>query len=141
MLELFASARDEFKMLMADESQLAALMSMQFNFQQQQYQDGYPDATDNIILLHQEPIGRMFVHESDRVVTLVDIALLPEYRGRGLGKHLLDDLLTHAASAKKPVRLHVLKTNPARKLYQRLGFQAVSEDSMYCEMICEPGTI
>lgn len=138
MLKLFASTRDEFKMLMADESQLAALMSMQFSFQQQQYQDGYPDAHDNIILLHQEPIGRMFVHESDRAVTLVDIALLPEYQKMGFGKQLLDELLTHAAAVKKPVRLHVLKTNPARNLYQRLGFQNVSEDSMYCEMICEP---
>src|SRR6185295_17431921 len=75
LLKVFASTRDEFKMLMVDESQLAALMSMQFNFQRQQYQDGYPDAIDSIILLHQEPIGRMFVHESDRAVTLVDIAL------------------------------------------------------------------
>src|ERR1043166_1991313 len=116
--KLFASTRDEFKMMLADESQLAALMNMQFSFQQQQYQDGYPGARDNIILLHQESIGRMFVHENDRAVTLVDIALLPEYRGRGFGKQLLDDLLTHAASAKKPVRLHVLKTNPARKISQ-----------------------
>jgi ribosomal protein S18 acetylase RimI-like enzyme len=141
LLKLFAGTRDEFKMLMVDESQFAALMSMQFSFQQQQYHDGYPNAIDNIIVLHQEPIGRMFVHESNRAVTLVDIALLPEYRGRGFGKQLLDEVLTHAASVKKAVRLHVLKTNPARNLYQRLGFQDVSEDSMYYEMICEPGTI
>jgi ribosomal protein S18 acetylase RimI-like enzyme len=140
LLQLFASTRDEFKMLL-DESQLASLMNMQFNFQQQQYQNGYPDARDNIILLHQEPIGRMFVAEDKRVITVVDIALLPDYRKMGFGKQLLDELLTHAASSKKPVRLHVLKTNPARNLYQRLGFQDVSEDSMYYEMICEPRTI
>jgi ribosomal protein S18 acetylase RimI-like enzyme len=138
LLKLFASTREEFKMLIADENQLAALMSMQFNFQKQQYQDGYPSATDNIILLHQDAIGRMLVDESARNITLVDIALLPEHRNMGFGKQLLDDLLTRAAAVKKPVRLHVVKTNPARNLYQRLGFQAVSEDSIYCEMICEP---
>jgi ribosomal protein S18 acetylase RimI-like enzyme len=138
--KVFASTRDEFQMLIADEGQLAALISMQFNFQQQQYRDGYPDARDNIILLRQEPIGRVFVHENHRAVTLVDIALLPEHRKLGFGKQLLDDLLTHAASVAKPVRLHVMRTNPARKLYQRLGFQEISEDSMYYEMICEPRT-
>src|ERR1043166_7292156 len=102
-------------MMLADESQLAALMNMQFSFQQQQYQDGYPGASDNIILLHQESIGRMFGHENDRAVTLVGLARCPQYRGRGSGSQLLDDLLTHAASAKKPVRLPCLKTNPARK--------------------------
>jgi ribosomal protein S18 acetylase RimI-like enzyme len=136
--KLFASTRDEFRMLIADENQLAALVSMQFNFQRRQYQSGYPGGEDNIILLNQEPVGRMFVDENDRAITLVDVALLPEYRNRGIGRQLLDDLLSRAASARKPVGLHVMKTNPARNLYQRLGFHDVNEDSMYYEMICEP---
>jgi ribosomal protein S18 acetylase RimI-like enzyme len=140
LLKLFASTRDEFRMLITDESQLAALISMQFNFQMQQYRDGYPDGQDDIILLHDEPIGRMFVDEGERVITLVDVAVLPEYRNRGIGRELLHDLLVRAASAKKPVRLHVLKSNPARRLYQRLGFRDVGEDSMYYEMICETTT-
>jgi ribosomal protein S18 acetylase RimI-like enzyme len=136
--KLFASTRDEFRILIADENQLAALVSMQFNFQRRQYQSGYPGGEDNIILLNQEPIGRMLVDENDRAITLVDVALLPEYRNRGIGRQLLDELLGRAASARKPVRLHVMKTNPARNLYQRLGFHAIGEDSMYYEMICEP---
>jgi len=138
---LFASTRDEFKMVITDESQFAALISMQFNFQKQQYQDGYPSGRDDIILLHDEPIGRIFVDESDRAVTLVDVALLPEYRNQGIGQKLLADLLAHAASVQKPVRLHVFKNNPARNLYERLGFRQISEDSMYYEMICEPQTV
>src|SRR6185503_9496607 len=85
LLEVFASTRDDFKMLISDENQLAALISMQFNFQRQQYQDGYPDGEDNIILSNRQPIGRMFTSEGDRTITLVDIALLPEYRNSGIG--------------------------------------------------------
>jgi ribosomal protein S18 acetylase RimI-like enzyme len=140
LLKLFASTRDEFKMLMADESQLAALMSMQFNLQRQQYQDSYPGGEDRIILSNGLPVGRMFTSEGERAITLVDIALLPENRNAGIGRRLLEELLTDAAEKRKAVRLHVFKTNPARRLYERLGFRDTSEDSMYCEMICEPQT-
>jgi ribosomal protein S18 acetylase RimI-like enzyme len=141
LLKLFAATRDEFKMLIADENQLAALMSMQFNLQRQQYQAGYPDGRDNIILSHGLPVGRMFTSEGERAITLVDIALLPENRNAGIGRRLLDELLRAAAEKKKAVRLHVFKTNPARHLYERLGFRDTSEDSMYYEMICEPQTM
>jgi len=114
---LFASTRsDEFKFL-ADPSQLEALISMQFNLQRQQYESGYPGADHSIILQNGQPIGRLFVHEGEREVTLVDIALLPECRNCGIGRYLLDQLLTKAASAQKAIRLHVVKTNPARRLY------------------------
>ena len=135
--ELFASTRDEFKMLIADEGQLAALITMQFNFQRQQFRDGYPESKDNLVLLDEKPIGRLLVDEGDPV-TLVDVALLPAYRNRGIGRQLLDDLLAQAGRARKAVRLQVVKTNPARHLYERLGFRQVSEDSVYCKMICEP---
>jgi len=141
LLKLFASTRDEFKMLIADENQLAVLISMQFNFQRQQYQDGYPDGQDNIILNNRQPIGRMFTSEGDQTMTLVDIALLPEYRNGGIGRRLLDELLKSAAEKGKSVTLHVFKTNPARHLYERLGFRDRSEDSMYYEMIYEPQTM
>lgn len=141
LLEVFASTRDEFRLLIPDESQLAALMSMQFSLQRRQYQDAYPHAQDHIILKRSEPVGRMLINESERTVTLVDIALLPEHRNEGIGGRLLDDLLKQAAGAKKTVTLHVLKTNRARNLYERLGFRKVGEDSMYDEMICEHLTV
>jgi len=138
LLALFASTRDEFNLLIPDQNQLAALMSMQFNFQRQQYQDGYPNGKDHIILGDGQPIGRMFTNENERAITLVDIALLPESRNKGIGGQLLDGLLTRAKDAGKAVTLHVLKTNRARNLYERLGFRTISEDSMYYEMAWDP---
>lgn len=141
LLKLFASTRDEFRMLIADESQLTALLSMQFNFQRQQFRDGYPDSKDHLVLLNDEPIGRILVDESDNMITLIDVALLPEYRNQGIGRQLLNNLIEQARGAQKAVILHVIKTNPARNLYERLGFRHVSEDGMYYEMIFEPRPI
>jgi ribosomal protein S18 acetylase RimI-like enzyme len=80
----------------------------------------------------------MLVDESEREFVLVDLALLPEHRKFGIGTRLLNDLLRRAVEARKPIRLHVLKSNPARRLYERLGFSLVKEESMYLEMIFEP---
>ena len=137
--QLFASTRmDEFKFLLADETQLETLVRMQFNLQRQQYDAGYPEADHKIILRNGQPIGRLFVDESDEEFTLVDVALLAEHRNSGLGTYLIQRLLRRATNKGKRVRLHVLKSNPAQRLYERLGFSRVSEDGMYCEMLCEP---
>jgi len=137
LLKLFGSTRiDEFKFL-ADANQIDALIGMQFNLQRRQYEAGYPDAEHNIILSDGQPVGRIFVDESEREIALVDVALIPEFRNKGIGRYLLDLLLARAAAVKKPVRLHVSKLNPARRLYERLGFSVVSEDGMYFEMVCK----
>lgn len=137
LLRLFGSTRiDEFKFLDADAAQLEALIKMQFNLQRQQYEAGYPDAEHNIILYDGQLSGRIFIDEGEREITLVDVALLPEYRNNGVGRYLLDQLLDRAAAARKPIRLHVAKANPARRLYERVGFSIVDEDGMYFEMLC-----
>jgi ribosomal protein S18 acetylase RimI-like enzyme len=138
LLELFASTRmDEFKFI-EDETQLDGLIRMQFNLQRQQYQAGYPEGEHEVILWNDELIGRMFIDEGDRELALVDISLLPAYRNSGIGTYLLGRLLNRATGAGKPVRLHVYKSNPARVLYERLGFSKVGEEGLYIEMLREP---
>ncbi len=137
--QLFASTRmDEFRFLLADETQVESLVRMQFNLQRQQYDAGYPEADHNIIIREGQPIGRLLVDESDEEFTLVDVALLAEHRNSGLGTYLIQQLLRRATNQGKRVRLHVLKSNPAQRLYERLGFSRVAEDGMYFEMLCEP---
>ena len=68
----------------------------------------------------------------------MDIALLPEHRNRGLGGALVRELLDEAAAAGCLVSLHVEENNPARRLYQRLGFRDVADVSFYKLMHWEP---
>ena len=138
LLHLFAGTRPEFDLLDLPESQKQALVSMQFRAQRQQYDGSYPQAESRIILRDKHPIGRMLVDRTAPEITLIDIALLPEHRNAGIGTHLIKELLAEAAGAKKPVRLHVFKSNPALRLYERLGFSRVGDQSMYFEMIFQP---
>jgi ribosomal protein S18 acetylase RimI-like enzyme len=138
LAQLFASTRPEFSFLDLPESEKQFLMTIQFNAQRQQYDASYPEAESGIILLDGEPIGRIMVDRNEREFTLIDIALSPEHRNAGIGTNMIRDLLREAGAARKPVRLHVAKSNPAQRLYERLGFSRVSDQSMYFEMRFEP---
>ena len=58
----------------------------------------------------------------------------PGLRGRGIGTGLLKDLLAEAAEKGRPVRLKVVLTNPARRLYERQGFIGLGNDGVYEQM-------
>lgn len=135
LLKLFATTRaDELALMNWDENQKEAFIVMQFNAQNRQYVMSYPEADNSIIVWNDAPIGRLVVDKGEREFTLVDIALLPAHRGAGMGTHLIGDLLREAAAAGKPVKLNVWHSNPAKGLYQRLGFSAASDDGVYSEM-------
>ena len=136
--ELFASTRPEFSLLDLPDSQKQALLSMQFNAQRQQYDQVYPRAENRIVLQDDRQLGRILIDQSEDEMTLIDIALLPEHRNAGVGTSLLQGLLAEARAARKPVRLHVWKSNPAFHLYERLGFSVVGDQSSYLEMLFQP---
>lgn len=137
--QLFATTRaDELALMPWDANQKETFISMQFNAQDQQYAMSYPQADHNIILLRDVPIGRMMAARNDTAISLVDIALVPEFRNVGIGTGLIKDLLNEAAAVGKPVRLHVFNSSPAMRLYARLGFSRVGADAVYVEMIWLP---
>lgn len=111
---------------------------MQFNAQRQQYDEVYPQAENRIVLQDDRPVARILVDRSEHEITLIDIALLPEYRNAGIGTRLVQKLQAEAVAARKPVRLHVWKSNPALHLYERLGFSIVRDQSSYLEMLFQP---
>ena len=87
----------------------------------------YPNIEHSIILDGVRPIGRLMISRMEDEIRLVDIALLSEVRGNGIGAKLIADLLVIAQRENKPLRLHVEKFNRALQLYQRLGFRIIED--------------
>jgi ribosomal protein S18 acetylase RimI-like enzyme len=138
-MSLFASTRsDELALLASDRNLMEAFLSMQFNAQTSQYEMSYPQADHSIILWNDAPIGRTLINRGAHEFTLVDIALLPAHRGTGIGTYLLQRLLDEATEARKPIKLNVWQSNPAKRLYERMGFLATEEAGVYCEMWWKP---
>ena len=106
--------------------------------QRRHYQMAYPDAEHRIILFEANPAGRTLVSRTEQEILLVDIALLPEYRGRGIGEALIRELIDEATAKAVPVKLHVEKHNRAARLYDRLGFTVIGDTGVYYEMERRP---
>ena len=139
LLNLFATTREtELGALNLDDRQKKLFIAMQFNAQKTQYATIYPKADSKVILSNNDPVGRLIVDRAEREFTLVDISLLPTHRGKGVGGQLIKNLLRDAAAQEKAVRLSVWQTNPAKKLYERLGFATVDDAGVYCEMCWTP---
>lgn len=120
-------------------AQQEMFLRMQFNAQYRSYEAVYGQAEHQIVEQDGKPVGRIMVLWEKDFALLVDIALLAEHRGRAIGGDLLRDLIQKCTDAGVPLRLQVLKNNPALGLYQRLGFISTGEDQMYIQMERQPG--
>jgi ribosomal protein S18 acetylase RimI-like enzyme len=139
LFRLYASTRQsEFLAVGLSPGQLEPLLRMQFAAQSQWYETAYPGSDHQIATIDESPIGRIIVLRASDAVILVDIALMPEHRGKGIGETLLRDLLEESDKQGLPLRLQVLKNNPAMHLYERLGFVKTGEDQMYWKMERKP---
>ncbi len=138
LFELYSSTRlEELASWGWDETQQQAFLSLQFRGQRAHY-SGYPNVDHQIILADGKPIGRLFISRLAGEIRLVDIALIPRYRGRGIGQQLIQGLLEEATRAGKVVRLHVEESNRALRLYHRLGFEIADDAGPHWLMIWRP---
>jgi ribosomal protein S18 acetylase RimI-like enzyme len=108
--------------------QRVAFVRSQYEAQRTHYEREFPAADRSIVLVAGEPVGRLVVDRRPDEVRVVDVSLLPEYRGRGVGTALLEELVAEASGTGRPLRLHVRPDNPARRLYLRLGLRVVGHE-------------
>lgn len=138
--EVYACSRDaEVAAFGWDEVQRAAFLAMQFSIQQRAYAMQCPLAETSVILCGDVPAGRLIVERLAGEISLTDIAVLPEFRGRGIASGLIRELQAEAADAAIPVTLHVDRANAvAFKLYEKLGFTVTSETQLNFAMQWTP---
>lgn len=120
-------------------AQQDAFLRLQFKARQMSYQMEDGESGTQIILLGGKPVGQLVVSRTESEIQLTDISLLTEHRSGGIGTLLIKGLFCEAAASGKVVRLHVLKTNRAMRLYERLGFQIIGESGMHFQMQWSPG--
>jgi ribosomal protein S18 acetylase RimI-like enzyme len=139
LLRIYASTREEeLRLVDWSADQKAAFARMQFEAQDAYYREHYHPVTLDVIEIDGEPAGRLYVARWEDEIRIIDIALLPDYRGRGIGTTLISALVAEAAATGKRLSIHVELHNPARRLYERLGFVSVEERGLYLLMEVKP---
>jgi ribosomal protein S18 acetylase RimI-like enzyme len=122
LYRLYVSSREaELASWGLSEQQQQIFFQMQYHAQQAQYHS-YPEICHEIVLCENEPVGHIFTSQMGDQIRLVDITLLPAFQNRGIGTYLLKKLFFSATKKALPITLHVTIDNPARGLYERLGF-------------------
>lgn len=118
---------NEFAALPLPVEQKVALLQQQYEARHNGYRADFPDADFQIVEHDGTAVGRFYVQRGKREHYLVDIAILPDEAGRGVGGALLDLMLAEAARAGVPATLRVDHLNPAKRLYLRKGFVEVED--------------
>jgi GNAT superfamily N-acetyltransferase len=135
LLAVYASTREqELAQVAWAEGAKEAFLEQQFDAQDHHYRTHYPGATFDVIEVDGEPAGRLYVHRGEDDIRIMDIALAPAFRGRGIGTELLERLIDEARSSGRSLSIHVETQNPARSLYERLGFVPAGEHGVYVLM-------
>ena len=111
--------------------QKIAFLESQFALQRYHYRKYYGASEFAVIEKNGVPVGRIYIDRQNSVLVVVDIALLPEYRGQGAGTAFMQAVCAEARAAGKKVSICVEKFNPAQSLYRRLGFREVSEEGIH----------
>jgi ribosomal protein S18 acetylase RimI-like enzyme len=139
LLQVYKSSRGEdLRALGWDEARIDEFLQMQYEAQRAFDGSDYAQATDEVILFSGERAGRLLIDSREGEIRCVDLALLPEFRNRGLGTMLVRRLQQEAAAANKPLRLQVIRYSRAVNLFERLGFVRTSESGSHYQMEWKP---
>ncbi len=131
--ELYASTRPE----VADwpDEPRGAFLAHQFDAQRSGWGEMFPGADHHVIVLDDRPIGRIWVYWTAADCLIVDLALLPEFRRRGIGTQVVEELLAEVDRAGLSTRAHVERMNTgSMAFWLRLGFRETASDALFIEI-------
>lgn len=139
LVALYGSTRDEeLSQVPWAPGQREAFVLMQFTAQDTEYRRHNPDGSFDVIEVGARPVGRLIVDRRPGDIRIVDISLLPDARGAGIGGQLIADLVDEAAATDRIVSIHVEVHNRAAELYARMGFTVAADLGVYRRMEWSP---
>lgn len=136
--ELFISSRPDLAQISAlGESVSKGIIDSQYKLS-----EAYIEKKDlesrYLIVYRDQYIGKLYIRKDADYDELVSIAILPKYRARGIGKKIIEGVLSESRANNKYLKLRVAWYNyEAKRLYERIGFKETLDYDVYCEMECK----
>lgn len=129
LFEVYASTRvEELALVPWSDEQRQEFLRMQFDAQRSYYNERFPAADYQVILVEGEAVGRLYVARDLETIQILDIAVLPERRRAGVGTSLIQELMSEAGKSERTVQIYVEAFNPSLVLFERFGFSKVAEE-------------
>ncbi|MDQ3013418.1 MAG: GNAT family N-acetyltransferase [Acidobacteriota bacterium] len=138
---VYGSTREqELAMVPWDAAQREAFILSQFIAQRTHYQTEYPQARESIILLDDQPAGRIYVDRRESEIRILDFTLLPAFRGQGIGTPIIRAVMDEAALGRKRVSINLDSFSQSHSLFERLGFKAAETTGFHTLFVWDPTT-
>lgn len=135
---LFAESQFQLSQIMPNEALWRSLVEIQYKGRELTYARAYPAAEDMILCLKSPDeivaVGRLLVDRKPDHWRIVDMAISAPHRSQGLGTSVLRQYMAECSQGPGRLGLQVASGNPARHLYERLGFRPIAEDAAGIEM-------
>ena len=139
MIELRAAGESDRELLWLIQSTsmrpaVEATWGWDESFQRSYFDEHYGAVPFQIVRVNGHDAGMLCWEVGPDHVFLRNVALLPDFQGRGIGTEVIRAVMAEAADRGVPLRLQVLKTNRAQRLYERLGFHTYAETATHLQM-------
>ena len=140
LIAVYDSTRaQELAQVVWEEGQREAFVRWQFERQDEEYRQRFPNARYDVILVDGVPAGRIWIGMDEKQIRLLDIGLLTDFQNRGVGTHLMRQLMAEATQSNKVLRHMVFMLNEdAHRFYERLGFVVIEDLGAYKHMEWAP---
>ncbi len=131
--EVYASTREaELAMVPWDAAMKAAFIQHQFTAQLAHYREKNPAAEHSVILFGDRRVGRLYFNRGEEFHHILDVTVLPAFRGHGIGGLLLENLVSEADEKGKKLSVYVETISPrSQRFFENFGFVAVSESGIH----------
>ena len=127
--ELFEIHRAVFR------SHIEQLWGWDERWQRSNFAAELASSTTSVIRMDALIVGYVQFRDEGNRIYVQNIALLPDFQCKGIGTRLMNELQTKAAARGVPLELGVFRTNaPARRFYERLGFERIRDTETHTEM-------
>ncbi|MEO6876199.1 MAG: GNAT family N-acetyltransferase [Opitutaceae bacterium] len=108
------------------------------DIQRGQFDTDFDPGEIHLISVRGDDVGYISARNEPQEILLLNLMVLPEFQNRGIGTAVLNQLQTVARTLYVPIRLRVMKVNPARQLYERMGFTVYAETATHFRMVWKP---
>lgn len=131
LYEVFISTWQHAVVAMPNPALARHFLRIQYTAQDRRFAARYPDLERWVVMVDDEPAGRLYLHRSPTSIDIVDVSLLPAFRSRGIGTALTTELMDEAAARGLSVTLRLPRsTETALPLYERAGFRLTTSDDL-----------
>lgn len=142
LFRLYVTTRDlEMSILPWPVERKESFLRSQFEARELHYSHSFTRADNLVVLFEDAPIGRLYIDRGEFEIRIIDFALLPEYRGKGIGASLIRNLQREATETSRKLTGNVDRWNRAVTFWRRLGFQLDETAPIYLPMEWHPSRI